>query len=196
MNDVATNGGSGGGAVFASGAFFSASSDTFVNDTALNGRGGGIEAVFEAVNVTNSKFTGDTGGVRSRHPPEVMCSMITALTRHVQSGGAINILANVYVDVATSFLTNDSFTGNSAEFGGALELFQDGNVSVVNSTFTANVASTGGGAAQVFGSTVLNAQGNKFIKNTAAVRAITAIDMRIAHAHCRDREALSLCLAQ
>lgn len=79
------------------------------------------------------------------------------------AGGAVNVEA----DPGLVSIVGNTFTANSADFGGALELFADGAVTFSSNTLTSNSAGNGG-AMEVFGSTVLNSQGNKFVSNTAS----------------------------
>jgi predicted outer membrane repeat protein len=112
------------------------------NNVATNGSGGGIYSNNQSVVVPDTTLIGNTalngGGIFS-------------------SGGTLT--------VDSSILTNNVATNGS---GGGIASFSDNQVSVSNSSFTANTASNGGAIASV-GNVFLSVSNNKFVNNAAAV---------------------------
>ncbi len=101
--------------------------DTFVNDVASGGEGGGarINAGVAAVTVTDSTFSGDSA---------------------TRDGGALAIFAT------SANLSGDTFTGNSVTgadaFGGGLDVNTiEGPISLSNSLFAGNTSDNEGGGA-------------------------------------------------
>lgn len=106
-----------------------------------NGFGGAIASIWRTLTVTNSRFTANTSS---------------------NTGGAIFMDDNS----GTQFSGN-SFSNNSASFGGAMGL-EGGNISLVNNTISGNAASSQGGGIYTGFSATITLRNNTITNNTAA----------------------------
>jgi predicted outer membrane repeat protein len=98
--------------------------DTFANNTAVNGGGGGLNTLGSESTVDGSTFYGNAANIE---------------------GGAIR---SASTDVLT--LTNDTLIDNVAGTGGGLS-HNSGTLTILNSTLDGNQASTGGNLAKLSG---------------------------------------------
>ena len=136
-----------GGAIYNYGAL-TVKDSNFVGNTAT-GSGGAIYN-YGTLNVTNTGFTGNTasgngGAIYNIHSMAVTNSNFDS-NHAIASGGAINShgIGNSLTVTGSSFSNN--IASSSSYGGGAIYTDNNGIINVIDSTFTGNIASAGGGA--------------------------------------------------
>ena len=128
----------------------------FVDNTAVS-QGGGLAQSQGSLNVSNSQFTGNTdsgedgggGALAFDGSFYVITGSTFDNNTSANNGGAVSIIANPSGMSPNSLLLNDTFTGNTADQGGAIDMGGNEPVLILNDTLAGNSAmgseSVGGG---------------------------------------------------
>ena len=185
INNTSPGSNSYGGAIYNDNGRLNITDSTFTSNSAIYG--GVIENYRGTFNITDSTFTSNTaeyGGAIDNYLGTLNIINNTFMDNTALEGGAISNDNGTLIINDSSFTGNSafgyggaiensanitiidsSFTSNTAEYGGAIDNYENSLVIIRNSSFTDNIAKFGGSIYADNGT--INITGSKFMDNNA-----------------------------
>ncbi|MCR5261022.1 MAG: hypothetical protein K6C94_04215, partial [Candidatus Gastranaerophilales bacterium] len=162
--DFIGNSGGNGGAIYNDGTIQSITGDFIGNKVA--GSGAGICNDYSTIETLNANFIGNsaTNGAGIINAGDV--GSIGTLTGNFTNNTASSNGGAIYNDKATADISA-VFSGNSAQYGGAISNDRSGHLNIEDSTFTGNSATAYGGAIYNVNSSEFTAIDGDFTGNSA-----------------------------
>ncbi|MGD9116922.1 MAG: right-handed parallel beta-helix repeat-containing protein [Dehalococcoidia bacterium] len=142
---------------------------TFYDNNATDSGGGMLNYNCTSLSVTDCNFTDNTSDIFGAGMDNIDCTSAPTLTNCTFTGNSANYGGGMYNDIASPALTDCEFTGNSANFGGGMYNDNGSDSTLTGCTFDGNTANNNVGAGMYNDASSPTVTDCLFVNNTNAL---------------------------